>query len=430
MKPSARLKTAQELLERFFRDPSYPLDLIANHHFRKNRYIGGGDRRAIQATLYEIIRDYLALEWTLRAVGGAPDSRSILLAHLVQTGGFEEALFAEGGYGLPPLTDGEGALVKALGNLSDKIPDWARLNCPEWLLGRFQSRFQKTWEKELNVLKDRAPLTVRINTLKARPEELSEDLKALGFQQTLFSPLGYTSAEHINLVPVPAFQDGLIEVQDEGSQLATLLAAAEPGMQVVDLCAGAGGKTLGLAAEMANKGQIYAFDINEKRLKELGKRVQKAGVRNVQGAVLPLKGRDDFLAPLAGTLDRVILDLPCSGSGTWRRSPDQRFGLTKEKLATTIATQKALLAEGAALVKPGGRLIYITCSLFQAEAEDQVSTFLDGHAGWGLLDYRDILERREIKTIPDSASSLKGALLLTPGRHGTDGFFVALLEKP
>ncbi len=430
MKPSARLKTAQDLLEHFFKDPSYPLDLIANHHFRKNRYIGGGDRRAIQDTLYKIIRNYLALDWALRAVGGTPNSRSILLTHLVQTGGFEEALFAEGGYGLPPLTDGEGALVKALGNLSEKAPDWARLNCPEWLLGRFQSRFPKTWEKELNVLKGRAPLTIRINTLKARPKELSADLKALGFEPTSFSPLGFSSTEHVNLVPLQIFQDGLIEIQDEGSQIAALLVDARPGMQVLDLCAGAGGKTLSAAAEMANSGQIYAFDINEKRLNELAKRVQKAGARNVQGAVLPLKGRDEFLAPLAGTMDRVILDLPCSGSGTWRRSPDQRFGLTKEKLAGTIATQKALLAEGAALVKPGGRLIYITCSFFQAEAEDQVSAFLDGHAGWGLLDYRGILERRDIKTIPDSASSLKGTLLLTPGRHGTDGFFVALLEKP
>ncbi|MEE8259136.1 MAG: hypothetical protein V3R20_05595, partial [Sphingomonadales bacterium] len=251
MKPSARLKEAQDLLERFFSDPSYPLDLIANHHFRKNRYIGGGDRRAIQATLYEIIRDYLALEWALRAVGGAPGSRSILLAHLWQTGGFDAALFAEGGYGLPPLTDAEAVLGQELKNLSEKAPDWARLNCPEWLLGHFKSRFPKTWEKELNVLKTRAPLTIRINTLKAGPEELAGDLKALGFKQTIFSPLGYTSAEHINLVPVQVFQDGMIEIQDEGSQIAALLVDARPGMQVLDLCAGAGGKTLSAAAEMA-----------------------------------------------------------------------------------------------------------------------------------------------------------------------------------
>jgi len=190
---------------------------------------------------------------------------------------------------------------------------------------------------------------------------------------------------------------------------------------------------LGLAAEMAGKGQIYAADTGERRLKELELRCQRAGARNVQ--ILELPGFEAKLArqavfePYLGKMDRVVLDVPCSGTGTWRRSPDGRLRLSRDKLEKYIEVQKKLLAEGAQLVKPGGWLVFITCSLLKAEGEGQIETFLAAHKGWKCLDYREILARRGLETIPESASTLKDCLLLTPARHGTDGFFTAVLAK-
>jgi 16S rRNA (cytosine967-C5)-methyltransferase len=419
------------LLEAFFSDPSRPLDVLAGKHFRKNRYIGAKDRRAIQETLYNVIRDYLALAWKAGALDFDANPKAVLLLHLVEAGAFEEDLFGGEKYGLGPLREGELALVKAARETKKEPPEWAKLNCPEWLYPDFLERFGDKTAQELQSLNQRAPLTVRLNSLRGKQEDTAKELAELGFQPTRYSPLGYTSDAPVALQNLSLFRDGKIEIQDEGSQLAMLLAGAKPGMQVIDLCAGAGGKTLGLAAEMANKGQIYAFDIEIKRLTELGRRVQRAGVRSVQAAVLPAdtKGRAALLQSLWGKIDRVILDLPCSGTGTWRRSPDGRFRLTKEKLKGYLEAQKALLAEGAGLVKTGGRMVYITCSLLKSEGEAQITGFLGAEKGWKCLDCREILKNRGLQEIPESASDLPGCLLLTPARVGTDGFFVCVLEK-
>lgn len=432
MRPSARLRTVQSLLETFFSNPSYPLDLLAAHHFRKNRYIGSKDRRAIQTILYDIIRDYLSLKYQIEETGGEATVRAVLLLHLMAAGEFDAGLFSGGKYDLDPLGEAELALLKAHSTADIEVPAWARLNCPEWLEGRFKTGFPEVWKQELSALKGRAPLTVRVNTLKSTPKDMAGGLHPLGFQKCSFSPLGFSSPEHINLTQLDAAKSGKIEVQDEGSQIAMLVAGVKPGMQVVDLCAGAGGKTLGLAAEMTGKGQIYAFDIDARRLIQLGKRAQRAVARNIQATPLPgdAKARAALLQSLQGKMDRVILDVPCSGTGAWRRSPDARFRLDEGLLKDYTATQAALLVEGAGLVKPGKQLIYITCSLLAEENEKQIEAFLAANSGWHLMDYRKPLEKRGFAAIPDSASRLRKTLLLTPARHGTDGFFTAILEKP
>ncbi|MCH8348296.1 MAG: RsmB/NOP family class I SAM-dependent RNA methyltransferase [Proteobacteria bacterium] len=431
MRPSARLRTVLALLEAFFSELSQPLDVMAGKHFSANRYIGAKDRRAIQETLYLLIRDYLALAWKVEALSFDVTPKAVLLLHLVEADAFKEGLFGGDQYGLEALNEEEGALIKALAKNKPEAPEWAKLNCPEWLYPEFLERFGDKTAEELQSLNQRAPFTVRLNSLRGKSEETAKELAELGFQPTRYSPLGFTSQTPVALHNHPLFRDGKIEVQDEGSQLAMLLAGAAPGMQVVDLCAGAGGKTLGLAAEMANRGQIYAFDIDHRRLGQLGKRAQKAGVRNIQATVLPAdgKGRAGLLQPLSGRIGRVILDLPCSGTGTWRRSPDGRFRLSGEKLKGYQELQKALLAEGAGLVKSGGRLVYITCSLLESEGEAQITGFLGAEKGWKCLDYREILKEHGLRKIPESASHLPGCLLLTPAQHGCDGFFVCVLEK-
>jgi len=432
MQSSARLKTVQDLLAIFLSDSTAPLDVLARKHFRTNRYIGSKDRRAIQETLYHIIRTYLALKWKLEMAGAKATARLLVLLHLQETGAWDDALFAGEKYGLDALEEEEQSLLGKLKENNETPPEWARLNCPEGLYPAFQERFGDRTEEELAALGCRAPFTVRLNTLK-KQGKTAETLTELGFQPVKFSPLGYSSEVPVALQDHALIREGRIEVQDEGSQLAMLLAGAEAGMQVLDLCAGGGGKTLGLAAEMKGRGQIYAADTGERRLKELQIRCQRAGARNVQTLVLPGfeagTARKVVVEPFTEKMDRVVLDVPCSGTGTWRRSPDNRFRLTPDKLAGYIKIQKKLLVEGAEMVRPGGWLVYITCSLLKSEGEGRIEDFLEGNKGWRTLDYREILENRGLNDIPESASTLKDCLLLTPARHGSDGFFVSVLEK-
>ena len=245
------------------------------------------------------------------------------------------------------------------------------------------------------------------------------------------APLALRHCGHRRLTGTAAFKRGWIDVQDAGSQIAAALADARPGQQLCDLCAGAGGKTLALAAAMANRGQIHAFDIDGRRLRELAKRGQRAGVRNVQAAQLPRQGarRAQRLSPLAGRMDRVLLDVPCSASGTWRRHPDLKWRLSPDRLSTYAATQRDLLAEGAGLVRPDGRLIYVTCSLLADENEVQIETFLSDYPGWRVVDAADIAAEVGLPPLSGGRALMPGTVQLTPAEHGTDAFFVAVLER-
>jgi 16S rRNA (cytosine967-C5)-methyltransferase len=215
-------------------------------------------------------------------------------------------------------------------------------------------------------------------------------------------------------------------VQDEGSQIAALLTGAKPGSQVADLCAGSGGKTLALAAAMENKGQIYAWDMDALRLRPIFERLRRAGARNVQ--VLHA-GEVDALKPLEGRMDVVVIDAPCSGTGVWRRRPDAKWRLKPAQLEQRRAEQRAVLDQGAALVRPGGRLVYITCSLLPEENGDQVAAFLERHAGFSVIPFAQVWQETIGTEPPASADGRSDTLLLAPATHVTDGFFVAVLEK-
>ena len=412
MKPSARQQAVVELLDEF-QGSNLALNVLAGNYFRKRRYIGSKDRRAIKDTLYNVMRDYIRIGWMLENAGAKITARARLLGHMFLTGGLKDELFSGDKYGLAPLSKDEANFLKKINE--DDMPPWARLNCPQWLEEGFRVRFGSAFESEMAALNDRAPLCLRVNTLKTSVKKIAPDLAEAGFTKTRLSSVGFSSPENIPLHDMQGFQDGYFEVQDEGSQVAAGLVGARPGHQVLDYCAGAGGKTLALAAAMQNKGQIFAYDVDGKRLQTLQKRAQRAGVRNVQ-----VVEKDNLLA-LSGKMDRVLVDVPCSGTGVWRRSPDLRARVTPEKVASYLKIQKQLLENGATYVKPGGAMVYVTCSLLRQENEDQVTGFLKSQAGWNLLAIGP--------PVKNNAAALEGTLQLTPARHSADGFFVAVLSR-
>ena len=273
----------------------------------------------------------------------------------------------------------------------------------------------------------RAPLTARANSLKITREALREKLAGEGVdaEPTSLSPLGLFLRTRINAFSLASFREGLFELQDEGSQLLGMLVDAPP-TRVVDACAGAGGKTLQLAAQMKNRGELFALDIDARRLRELKLRARRAGAHNVRIRPIPPSGPEASaaLADLAGKADRVLVDAPCSGSGTFRRKPDARYRLTEAQLADQVQRQRALLEQFAPLVKPGGRLIYGTCSVLREENEEVVAWFLARHPEFSVLPPADRLG-------PELGSRVDrgGFLRVTPGEQGTDGFFGALLVR-
>jgi 16S rRNA (cytosine967-C5)-methyltransferase len=304
---------------------------------------------------------------------------------------------------------------------------------PEWLAPEFDRAFGVRAADQGAGLARRAPVDLRVNTLKVDRDKVLKALRRFEPAPAPLSPFGVRVAQgpgpsrNPHLEAEPGHGKGWYEVQDEGSQLATLLAGAGPRQQVIDLCAGAGGKTLGLAALMENTGQLYAYDADSFRLRPIFERLKRGGVRNVQ--VLPA-GEREGLAKLAGKMDLVLIDAPCSGSGVWRRRPDAKWRLSPAMLEARRGEQKAVLEEGADLVKPGGRLAYITCSVLPSENRDQVENFLAGHAQFKLIAWPELWQRAlPAKTPLPSADGSAETLLMTPRDHGTDGFFVAVMQR-
>jgi 16S rRNA (cytosine967-C5)-methyltransferase len=298
---------------------------------------------------------------------------------------------------------------------------------PDFLAQRFLDTFGKDAARAAEAMNARAPLTARTNALRASREDLMARLAEEGVeaQPTPLSPLGLTLDTRQNAFALPSFREGLFELQDEGSQLLGMLVDAPP-TKVVDACAGAGGKTLQLAAQMKNRGDLYALDIDARRMDELKKRARRAGVHNVRARVIPPEGpeADAAIADLKAVADRVLVDAPCSGSGTFRRKPDARYRLTGEDLGTYVAKQKTLLARFATMVKPGGRLIYGTCSVLREENEAVVEDFLSHHPDFSVRPAAELLGA-ELGPRVTSGPYLKTA----PHLHGTDGFFGAVLVR-
>ena len=331
-----------------------------------------------------------------------------------------------------PLSDDEHARLRA--KSLEGAPPHARGDYPEWLDEKLAATFGDERAGEAEALASRAPLDLRANTLKATREEAVEDLAEYAPQPTRWSPWGLrieigAGSKSPAIHAEPAYLKGQIEIQDEGSQLAASLAAAKPGEQVIDLCAGAGGKTLALAAMMENKGQIFATDTDKRRLAPIHERLERAGAHNVQ--VRTPRGAKDALAGLEGRADLVLIDAPCTGTGAWRRNPDAKWRVRPGALAERLKDQVETLDRAVPLVKPGGRVAYVTCSVLDEENGAQVRAFLARHAGFAIeppADVASALGERAFLFRRAVLMSEEG-LLMTPRRTGTDGFFVSVLRR-
>ena len=429
MTPGARLQSAIDILNDIFLS-GRPADRIMENWARSNRYAGSKDRAAISNLVYTVLRRRAELS----AATGQEEARLLAFAALAHVEGMEASAVAALADGTrhtpPPLTEEERAVLDAASLPGPDAAPWVRLNYPEWLHPEFEEAFGGALEREMAALMDRAPTDLRVNTLKANREAALAALEEAGLsaEPCPWSPWGLRLTSRGNLPGLSVYRDGVIEIQDEGSQLACLLAGAKPGEQVVDLCAGGGGKSLALAAMMGNRGQIYACDTDGRRLAPLEPRAQRAGIRNLQtrtlGPFRPGEADTDF-AGLEARMDCVLVDAPCSGTGAWRRSPDARWRLDPGTLEGYRAAQAEVLARGAALVRPGGRIVYVTCSLLPSENERQVEAFLAAHRDFKLVPWK---AQWPEDLVPPPAMA-GDWFRLSPASTGTDGFFVAILRR-
>ena len=434
MTPAARIASAIDILARL-EAQDRPADGLIRGVFRSNRYIGAKDRRAIGELVYGVLRHQARLDWWVERSGsGRGGARSRVIAELVlgrgQGLGVLEALFDGGTYHPPALEPAERALIAELDGTGldhETQPDWVRAEVPEWLLPPLQETLGPDWQAELRALGQQAPLDLRVNLLKGDRETVRAALADEGIEcaPTPSSPWGLRVAGRHTLPGLKAFQEGLFEVQDEGSQLVALLTDAKSGLAVADFCAGAGGKTLALAGARGDAGRLAALDLDGRRLQRAAPRLARAGAGFVE--THGLSDGDPWLAAEAGAFDRVLVDAPCSGSGAWRRQPDARWRLTPARLAQYQESQAEILRAAADLVRPGGRLIYATCSLLPAENQARTAAFLTDRPDFRPLPAGAIW--RDILPTPYPGDDDGPALLLTPARHGTDGFFVAIFER-
>jgi 16S rRNA (cytosine967-C5)-methyltransferase len=399
---------------------------------KSHRFAGSGDRAAIGNLVFDTLR----VKASAAHVMGSETPRALVLGALRVAAKLDApaiARFADGGAHNPKaLTPDEALqLEKAL---DADAPLWVKADVPERLLPSLQRSLGDRLIEEGRAFAERAPVDLRANTLKIARDDLLKAFLKYGATATPLSPLGVRikagdgpAARTPNVEADAEHGRGWFEVQDEGSQIAALMTGAQRGQQVLDLCAGAGGKTLALAAQMQNTGKVFAYDDDKHRLRPIFERVTRAGVTNVD-VLSP--GDEAALTALGGRFDTILIDAPCSGSGTWRRRPDSKWRLTPNQLSQRQADQRAVLDRAAALVAPGGRLVYVTCSLLPEENADQVESFLARSATYSVLPWRS-LWATHVGTPPpaQSADGREDTLLLTPGMHGTDGFFIAVLTR-
>jgi 16S rRNA (cytosine967-C5)-methyltransferase len=429
MKPGARLKAAVEVLD----------DVLTRHRpastaladwGKAHRFAGSGDRSAIGSLVYDALRQ----KQSIAARMGADTTRALVLGAALTAFGMtpeDVAAACDGSqHALPPLSEGEKqALAQPLPAV---LPAHVAGDFPEWLAPSLTRAFGDRAAVEAAALAQRAPIDLRVNTLKTTREQALAALAPLGAVATPLSPIGLripppegrARAPHVEAEPAHGL--GQIEVQDEGSQIAALLAGAEPETQVLDLCAGAGGKTLALAASMNNTGKLFAYDADKLQLRPIFERLKRADVTNVE---VLAAGREEPLLALGASFDLVLADAPCTGSGTWRRRPDAKWKLKPKQLADRQQDQRKVLETAARLVKPGGRLVYVTCSILPEENTGSVSAFLASHPGFALLPYAEVWAKRIGTAPPRSADGRDDGLLLSPASHGTDGFYVAILAR-
>ena len=394
----------------------YPADAVVSRYFREHRQLGHADRAFVAETVFAVLRRKRSLE---ARCAGQVTPRRLLLAALAVVRGWNLRELAPVLKASEEVWLGEGRALS-----EDALPPAVAGDLPDWLYERLAGQYGNDTVPALaRALNQGAPLDLRVNTLKTSREAVLERLATDGIAAAPgpWSPLAVRLHGKPALAPHPLFVDGAVEVQDEGSQLLGFLVEPKRGEMVVDFCAGAGGKTLLLGALMKNTGRLYAFDVSDKRLAKLKPRLARSGLSNVHPGRLEHE-RDLKVKRLAGKVDRVLVDAPCSGLGTLRRNPDLKWRQGEAAVAELAVKQAAILDAAATLVKPGGRLVYAPCSLLTAENEAIVEAFLARHPGFRLAPASAILARQGI--------SLDGDVLrLLPHAHNTDGFFAAALDR-
>jgi 16S rRNA (cytosine967-C5)-methyltransferase len=431
MTPSARLAAAIEVIAAIESERRPAADALKAWGLA-HRFAGSGDRAAIAGLVYDALRRRSSSAYLM----GADTPRAILLGMLKRERGLDtEAItrLADGSRFAPePLTDEERQRLDAA-DLAG-APAHVAGDYPEWLDAHFAKTFGDERAEEGAALASRAPLDLRANTLKAERHAVAEMLAEMSPESTRWSPSGLrirlsAEAKSPPIHAEPAFLKGQVEVQDEGSQLAALFANAKPGEQVLDLCAGAGGKTLALAAAMQNKGQIFATDLDKRRLAPIHDRLKRSGARNVQ--VRTPKSVGNELDDLVGRMDLVLIDAPCTGTGAWRRNPDAKWRMRPGALEQRLKDQAMALDRAVPMLKAGGRIAYVTCSVLEEENGAQIRAFLARHPEFALVPPADVIAPLGERALlfGKAARLTDEGLLMTPRRTDTDGFFVGILTR-
>ncbi len=466
MTPAARLAAAASVLDSIAQGRQ-PAEAVLKTWGTENRYAGSKDRRAVADRVYRVLRARGRLVW---AMGGREDGRALVIGSLSLIDGLSleeiEALHSGDAYGPKPLSKQERSRLTAT---DGELPGWVAAGLPEFVMEDFKSTYGDGWAEEARALMiPRAPIDLRVNAAKATVADVEAELREAGLepQRTPWSAWGLRlSAEPPpNVQALEAFKDGRIEIQDEGSQVVCWLAGVKPGMTVVDYCAGGGGKTLGLAMQMRattgrqaaapeeakvwtptgwveapkgkaatvvqTDGKLVACDVVQKRLDNIKPRLQRAGVA---AELLHLGPNGGGVEAMVGQADVVLVDAPCTGSGTWRRRPEDAWRLTPEDVDRMHSLQTAIVARAAKLVKPGGRLVYVTCSMLTAENEMSVAAFEEDHPNFSPVAIADALDTADLTQAGREKLAELAAgghrLRLSPAAAGTDGFFAAIYEK-
>lgn len=397
-----------------------------------HRFAGSGDRSAIGNLVYDVLRRRRSFGWRM----GNDSTRALVFAALTDGYGMGSAAVAAAldGDRFAPKLPAAGDFERFATVDLDKAPDAVRADVPDWLAGELEASLGEDWIGEAAAFAERPPVDLRVNTLLSTREDAAGKLAEFDATPTRLSPLGLRippiegAGRHPNVQAEAAFQTGMIEVQDEGSQLASLLVGAKAGETVLDFCAGAGGKTLALAAATRAEGRLHAFDADRRRLAPIYERLRRARAESVE-----VHARPEELDALVGASDRVVVDAPCTGSGTWRRRPDAKWRLSRNALEKRLAEQDVVLDAAARFVRPGGgRLAYITCSVLAAENARRIAAFLDRHPDFAAEDaaaaWTDELPNASPDFVPSLLQGGTG-LILTAHRSGTDGFFFARLIR-
>ncbi|MBX2849779.1 MAG: RsmB/NOP family class I SAM-dependent RNA methyltransferase [Acidiferrobacterales bacterium] len=427
MRPAAQLQATIELLD-LIKESKYPADRIMAKYFREHRYIGSKDKFVISEQFYAILRQRLGLSYLLNKHNLSHSSRNMaaLLIHR------QERSIADyfNGEKYSPVALHQGDIDSLRGidfAELEHAPEHVKLNVPEWIAPRLKAVLGDSFEDEMSAINQRASTDIRVNLIKSNIQQVSELIKKNDYDFSLskISAWGLSFQQRVALFNLEEFKQGWFEVQDQGSQLLAQLTAVRPGERVVDFCAGAGGKTLAMAAMMQNKGVIYACDLHTKRLDNLRKRVKRAGVHNVRVHVLSTE-KDKWVKQQKGKADLVLIDAPCTGTGTWRRSPDSRWNLRPEDLDELIELQRSILQSASRLVRPGGRLVYATCSILMEENESQTQLFLAENTHFKAEDF---LLSEPLLSNPGRVKHRGHEIRTLPGLSGCDGFYACSLTR-